>query len=305
MPARLATEARAESAKTCRRASIACRPASRRCPTCVWATSVRTAARPPAAAFIASPDRKTEHPLLHLAAFSGVLQADGYAGFNKPSEGASPGSALIKAACRTQTRRKFFDVHARIGSAVAFKAPERFGAIHEVERSVSGKPTDEHLRQRRARSRSLAAARKAWAESILPQLSAGSDHTKAFRYIPMRWAALTRVFGDSRIATDDNPAERSLWDARTTCSPDRIGPPSGPPPSTRRLRRQSLMARVRRPTSATCSPVSQLIRTSASSASCPGTGRRPRPPLGPPDRPGRSPRAHCDENPPNVLVCTM
>ena len=39
-------------------------------------------ARPPAAVFFASPDRRGERPLAHLAAFSGVLVADGYAGFN-------------------------------------------------------------------------------------------------------------------------------------------------------------------------------------------------------------------------------
>ena len=36
----------------------------------------------PAAVFFASPDREGERPRAHLAAFSDVLQADGYAGFN-------------------------------------------------------------------------------------------------------------------------------------------------------------------------------------------------------------------------------
>ncbi|OXE39440.1 hypothetical protein CCS92_24145 [Methylobacterium radiotolerans] len=108
------------------------------------------------------------------------------------------------------TRRKFFDVHARTGSAVAFEALERIGVIYEVERSVSGKPPDERLRQRQARSRPLTAALKSWAETILPQLSGGSDLAKAFRYMLVCWAALTRVFDDGRIALDNNPAERAL-----------------------------------------------------------------------------------------------
>ena len=36
---------------------------------------------PPAVWFAYSPDRKGEHPVAHLQNFSGVLQADGYAGF--------------------------------------------------------------------------------------------------------------------------------------------------------------------------------------------------------------------------------
>jgi transposase len=39
-------------------------------------------ARPPAAVFFYSADRMGEHPRTHLEPFSGVLHADGYAGFN-------------------------------------------------------------------------------------------------------------------------------------------------------------------------------------------------------------------------------
>jgi len=38
--------------------------------------------RPPAALFYYSSDRKGEHPRAHLELFTGVLHADGYAGFN-------------------------------------------------------------------------------------------------------------------------------------------------------------------------------------------------------------------------------
>jgi hypothetical protein len=38
--------------------------------------------RPPAALFFYSPDRQGERPVAHLKAFTGILHADGYAGFN-------------------------------------------------------------------------------------------------------------------------------------------------------------------------------------------------------------------------------
>jgi transposase len=38
---------------------------------------------PPAAAYFYSPDRGAEHPAAHMAGFTGMLQADGYAGFEK------------------------------------------------------------------------------------------------------------------------------------------------------------------------------------------------------------------------------
>jgi transposase len=56
----------------------------------------------------------------------------------------------------------------------------------------------------------LSDALRAWAETILPQLSGPLDLAKAFRYIPTRWRALTRVCDDGRIGLDNNPAERAL-----------------------------------------------------------------------------------------------
>ncbi len=38
--------------------------------------------QPPAAVFFYSPDRKGDHPQSHLKTFKGILNADGYAGFN-------------------------------------------------------------------------------------------------------------------------------------------------------------------------------------------------------------------------------
>lgn len=162
--------------------------------------------RPPAAVFFASPDRPGERPLAHLAAFSGVLQADGYAGFN----GLYESGRITEAACWAHTRRKFFDVHAATHSAVAQEALERIGTLYEVERAINGKPPDERRRQRQVRSRAIAEALKVWAEAIVPQLSGRSELAGAFRYMLARWTALTRVFDDGRLGLDNNPAERAL-----------------------------------------------------------------------------------------------
>jgi transposase len=72
-------------------------------------------ARPPAALFFYSPDRKGAHPQAHLKGFRGVIHADGYAGFNE----LFVGSRIIEAGCWAHVRRKFFDVHAATGCAAA------------------------------------------------------------------------------------------------------------------------------------------------------------------------------------------
>ena len=167
-------------------------------------------ARPPAAVFFASPDRRGERPLAHLAAFSGVLVADGYAGFNGLYEGRRPGGALTEAACWAHVRRKLFDVHAATGSAIAAEALTRIGAFYGVERGLHGKPPDIRTRERQARSKPLAAALKAWAETSLAQVQGRSELAKALRYMLARWPALVRAFDDGRIALDNNAAERAL-----------------------------------------------------------------------------------------------
>ena len=52
-------------------------------------------ARPPAALFFYSPDRKGAHPQSHLKAFRGTIHADGYAGFNE----LFGGNRIVEAAC--------------------------------------------------------------------------------------------------------------------------------------------------------------------------------------------------------------
>ena len=62
---------------------------------------------PPAAVYFCSPDRKAERPASHLGQFKGVLQVDGYAGFEQLANNGD----IVLAACWAHTRRKFYEVH--------------------------------------------------------------------------------------------------------------------------------------------------------------------------------------------------
>jgi hypothetical protein len=61
---------------------------------------------PPAVWFAYTEDRKGEHPRRHLSSFSGILQADGYAGFHHLYKG----GRITEAACWAHVRRKFYDI---------------------------------------------------------------------------------------------------------------------------------------------------------------------------------------------------
>jgi transposase len=162
--------------------------------------------RPPAALFFYSADRKGEHPRAHLKGFTGVIHADGYAGFNE----LFAGNRVTEAGCWAHVRRKFFDVHAAIGSPIAKEALDRIGQLYGVEETIKGLPPDHRRRERQQRSKPIAEALATWADETVRKLSRKSELAAAFRYMRGRWAALVRCFDDGRLALDNNPAERAL-----------------------------------------------------------------------------------------------
>jgi transposase len=183
-------------------------------------------ARPPAALFFYSPDRKGEHPQAHLKDFRGVIHADGYAGFNK----LFAGRRIVEAGCWAHVRRKFFDVHAATGSPIAKEALDRIGQLYIVEKTINASPPERRRQQRQLQSKPIAEALAIWAEQTVRQLSRKSELAQAC------WTALARCFDDGRLALDNNPAERALpvspWAARIICSPAPMPAAAAPPRST-------------------------------------------------------------------------
>ncbi|MFZ5558857.1 MAG: IS66 family transposase, partial [Pseudomonadota bacterium] len=168
-----------------------------------WADSAA-----PAVLFRYSPDRRGDHPEAHLKSFCGVLQADGYTGFDRLYEGKD--ERIREAACWAHVRRKFYEIYESNGSPVAAEALARIGKLYEIEETTRGRPPDERSTVRRARAGPELEAIKAWFEETLAQVSAKSALAIAIRYALARWAALTRYRDDGHIEIDNNAAERAL-----------------------------------------------------------------------------------------------
>jgi transposase len=160
----------------------------------------------PAVWFTYSPDRKGAHPQRDLEGFTGILQADGFAGYSKIYEG----GRVIEAACWAHVRRKAFDLHKLHQSPVAAEMLDRIGELYDIEREIWGRRPDERRAVRQERSRPLVDAMKVWLEETLKTLSQKSEMAKAIRYALSRWQALGRYCEDGRIAIDNNAAERAL-----------------------------------------------------------------------------------------------
>ena len=79
---------------------------------------------PPAVVFHYEPDRQGCRPAAHLETFSGILQVDGYAGF----EALANDGRIVLAACWSHARRKFYELH-EAGSPVATEALGRIAEL--------------------------------------------------------------------------------------------------------------------------------------------------------------------------------
>jgi len=160
---------------------------------------------PPAAIYFYSPDRKAERPAAHLSSFRGVLQVDGYAGFETLA-----GGEIALAACWAHARRKFYDVHQETESPVAAEALRRIAEIYAIETEVRGRSAAERQRVRVDRTRPLVEALKTWLQAQLERLPPRSGLAEAIRYALVRWPALCRFLEDGRVELDNNPVERAI-----------------------------------------------------------------------------------------------
>ncbi len=179
---------------------------------------------PPAAMFYYSRDRGGEHPRVHLAKWSGVLQADAYGGYNKLYEAGRTPGPILEAACWAHARRPFFalaDIEASARrkaegkasapiSPLALEAVRRMDRLFEIERSINGKSADERRAVRQELSRTPVDELEAWMRAERPKLPRGNDVAKAMDYMLKRWSAFTRFLDDGRICMSNNAAERSL-----------------------------------------------------------------------------------------------
>jgi transposase len=175
---------------------------------------------PAAAVFFYSPDRDGAHPERHLTGYSGILQADAYAGFNALYKPERPGGPITEAPCWAHARRKLFELAdiaskarektSAVISPIAFAAVQKFDAVFAAERSNNGLPPAERLAARRKDVAPLVDDLIAWMTQERAKLSRHNDVAKAMDYMLKRVDAFTRFLDDGRICVSNNAAERAL-----------------------------------------------------------------------------------------------
>jgi transposase len=165
---------------------------------------------PPAAVFFYSRDRSGEHPRQQLLNYSGILQADAYAGYGELYAVDRKPGPIIEAACWSHGRRHLFKLADVAKAPLAIEAVRRIDLVFDAEREINGLPASERLAMRQLRVAPLVASLEQWMRAERGKLSRHADVAKAMDYMLKRWEAFTRFLQDGRICLTNNAAERGL-----------------------------------------------------------------------------------------------
>ena len=163
----------------------------------------------PVAAYVYSEDRKGVHPAEHLAAFRGVLQVDGYAGFKRLAGNRTDASVSL-AFCWAHMRRKFYDFHTATKSPLAAEVLKRIRTLYEIEAEIRGHPAEHRRQARQARSRPIVDALYVWLQDHAGRVSSASGLAEAIRYALRHWSGLLVFLDDGRVEMDTNTVERAI-----------------------------------------------------------------------------------------------
>lgn len=153
-----------------------------------------------------TPDRSGIHPQTELKNFTGLLQADGYAGYEK----LYAGNRIQEVACWAHFRRKIFENHQTNQTPLTTDLLERIAALYRIEDEVRGQPPDVRKQRRQENTRPMVDELRLAIDDALRRLSPKSAMAKALAYGRKRWIALTRFVDDGLAEIDNNIAERAM-----------------------------------------------------------------------------------------------
>lgn len=165
---------------------------------------------PPGVVYVYAPGRSGEYAMRALEGFKGVLQVDGYGGYNALADVKRRDDPLTLAFCWAHWRRDFFDL-AKAGNApIADEALKRIAALYDIEARIRGRSAEERRAAREAETASRVDDLFGWLEARLERISKGSELAGVIRYGLKRREGLARFLEDGRIEIDNNTVERAI-----------------------------------------------------------------------------------------------
>ena len=169
----------------------------------VW---VYRSAGTPAVVFDYCASRAGAHARDFLQDWSGTLLTDDFSGY----KALYAQGQVVEAGCWAHVRRKFFEAHKLVGSAIAQQALARIGALYAIEQTLREHPPDGRAALRQQRSLPLLDALHAWLVEQRQLLAKADATARAIDYALGRWRALCVFATDGRVPIDNNAVENAI-----------------------------------------------------------------------------------------------
>lgn len=165
---------------------------------------------PPGVIYFYADGRGGIHAEKFLAGFKGILQVDGYSGYNRLTKNTRADGPLTLAFCWAHARRKLKEVYDRDGSEIAAEGLRRIAEFYKIEAEIRGTSADQRLSARQARTKPLMDDFGLWLRDQRSRISAKSRLGEKLAYISRHWDGLQMFLTDGRVEIDSNPVERTI-----------------------------------------------------------------------------------------------
>lgn len=153
------------------------------------------------------PGRSEEHPLKMLKGFKGIIQTDGFAGYNK----AARSEEIIQIYCMAHARR-YFERALDNDPERAHYFLNQVQKLYDLERFIKENKLigEEILHSRKKSAVPILLELKIWLDQNLNQVPPKSPIGKAIAYSKERWKGLSAYCHYDYTLIDNNPVERSI-----------------------------------------------------------------------------------------------
>lgn len=168
-----------------------------------------TGPEPPGVAFNYALGRSGNYASQILQGFSGILQVDGYAGYNRVLDPRN-NEPIGLVYCCAHARRKLYELTENNVAPIAEAGLRQIAALYRIESKARGLTAQERLAIRKDKSAPKVAAFKQWLDASRAQISTKSPTGEALKYIAKYWDGLVLFLTDGRIEMDSNAVERTI-----------------------------------------------------------------------------------------------
>ena len=165
---------------------------------------------PPGVVFTYAPGRGGQHAERILQGFGGVLQVDGYAGYNRLIAPDRIGPGIQLAYCWAHARRKLIEITRTGPAPIAEEGVSLTRELYRIEAEIRGLGPAARLAVRQERSAPILARISDWLIHHRARVSSKSPLGEALAYIAKYWNGLGRFLTDGRIEIDSNSVERTI-----------------------------------------------------------------------------------------------